>query len=51
MVTLLDLGGANRTHCRMREVPQRAENQGWSWRKPSRLESLRVRNSSGSLTA
>jgi hypothetical protein len=40
-----------RTRRRMRKVLRRAEHQGWSRRKPSRLESLRVRNSSGSLTA
>src|SRR5262249_17849118 len=30
---------------------QRSIHAGWFWRKPPRLESLRVRNSSGSLTA
>src|SRR3954452_19440689 len=47
----LDLGGANRSRGAMRTVPEKAENQGWSRRKPPALESLRVRNSSGSVTA
>jgi hypothetical protein len=29
---LLDVGGANRARGGMPEVPENAENQGWSWR-------------------
>ena len=35
----------------MPKVPEKTENQGWSWRKLPRQESLRPRNSSGSLTS
>ena len=34
-----------------RRASQRSIHAWWFWRKPPRLESLRVRNSSGSLTA
>jgi hypothetical protein len=48
---LLDLGGANRSRRGIPKVPEKAEIQGWSRRKLPRQESLRLRNSSGSLTA
>ena len=51
MAPLLDLGGANRIRGWRRKGSEKAENQGSSWRKPPRQESLRPRNSSGSLTS
>jgi hypothetical protein len=32
MIARLDVGGANRARGGMPEVPENAENQGWSWR-------------------
>ena len=51
LVTPLDLRGTNGTREEGRKVPKRAEKQGWSWRTLPRDESLRLRNSSGSLTS
>ena len=51
MIARLDVGGANRARGWKPEVPENAENQGWPRRKLPRQESIRVRNSSGSLTA
>ncbi len=51
IVPLLDLGGANRSRREMPKVPEKAEIQGWSRRKLPRQERLRLRNSSGSVTA
>jgi hypothetical protein len=48
---LLDLGGANRSRRGMPKVSEKAQIQGWTRRKLPRQESLRPRNSSGSLTS
>src|SRR5512135_2385792 len=48
---VLALGGTNRTRGWMPKVPEKTENQRPSRRKRPRQESLRPRNSSGSLTS
>ena len=51
IVPVLDLEGTSRSCREMPKVPEKAEIQGWSRRKPPRRESVRLRNSSGSVTA
>jgi hypothetical protein len=50
-IPLLDLGGTNRNRGEMPKVAEKTEIQGWSRRKLPRQERLRLRNSSGSVTA
>jgi hypothetical protein len=47
----LALGGTNRTRGWIPKVPEKTVNQGPSWRNLPRQESLKPRNSSGSLTS
>src|SRR4051794_6961869 len=48
---VLDLGGANRSRGGRPRVPEKSRLEGRSWRKLPGQESLRLRNSSGSVTA
>jgi hypothetical protein len=48
---LLALGGTNRTRGWKAKAPEKTENPGPSWGKLPRQESLKPRNSSGSLTS
>ncbi len=50
-VRLLDLEGTSRSRGEMPKVAEKAEIQGRPRRKLPRQESLRLRNSSGSVTA
>jgi hypothetical protein len=50
-VPLLNLGETSRGRREKPKVAEKAKIQGWSRRKLPRQESLRLRNSSGSVTA
>jgi hypothetical protein len=51
LAPLLALGGTNRRCGRRPKTPEKTVNPGPSWRKLPRQESLKPRNSSGSLTS